>query len=332
MFLVLQCVDHLDGVFVGEDGEVGLGLEEEYFAAFLVLADALDALAGHGDAALAVGEGEEFVAGAVEYQFVAFVGHELGAVLEDDDGLAFALGGHAGDVVDGDVLVAGGEAKEYLAVVHVAVVPAFADGEGVVFVEFIVAVFEAADIPSFADEEAVVVVFHEASLETTIDVVACDIAVFADALPPAAVAVVVEPVGNFGGVAVAFIDDVDAVFDAHIVGGLLDEAAVFGVELPEAVTVALVVFAAGEEVSLLVVSLVEATLAGFGVGVADADLAVVVVVGEGAGFEAVHEVAFKDFGAVLVGADPVALAAALLVGFVLRHGRHGGQHKCGGEE
>lgn len=332
MFVVLQGMNHLEGVFVGEDGEVGLRLKEEYVAAILVFADTLDAFAGHSDAALAVGEGEEFVAGAVEDELVALVGHEFGAVLEEDDGLVLALSGHAGDVVDGDELVAAGEAEEYLAVVHVAVVPAFTDGEGAFLEEFVVAVLEAVDIPAFAGEEACVVVFHKTSLETSVDIVAGDVAFFADAFPPASMAVVVEPIGHFGGVAVTFVDDVDAVFDAHVVGSLLDKASVLGIEFPEAVAVALVVFATGEEVPLLVVGLVEAAAAGFGVCVADADGAVVIEVGEGAGLEAVDEVAFEDFGTVLVGANPVALTASLLVGFVLCDGADGCEHHGRGKE
>ena len=56
--------DELGGVVVGEDGEVGLWVEEEYVAAFFVAADPLDTTAGDGDVVFAVGEGEEFVAGA----------------------------------------------------------------------------------------------------------------------------------------------------------------------------------------------------------------------------------------------------------------------------
>lgn len=232
MFVVLQCVDHLESIFVGEDGKVGLWLKEENLAAFFVFADTLDAFAGHGDAALAVGEGEEFVAGAVEDLFVALVGHEACVVFEEYDGFTLALCCHAGDVVDGDKLVAGGEAEENLAVVHVAVMPAFLDGEGVVFEVFVVTVLEAALVPAFADELVVVVVFDESALKTAVDIVAGDETILADTFPPATVAVVVKPVGHLGGVAVALVDDIDAVFDAHIVRGLFHKSAVFGVEFP----------------------------------------------------------------------------------------------------
>lgn len=97
-------------------------------------------------------------------------------------------------------------------------------------------------------------------------------------------------------------------------------------------TVALVVFPAGKEVTLFVIGLVETTFSWFGVGIADADAAIVVEVGESAGLEAVNEFAFIDFGTVLIGTNPVALTASLFVSLVLRHSRRGGQHKCGGEE
>ena len=332
VFLKVDGLHHLDGVLVGEDGEVGLGLEEEYVAVLIVFPNALDAAASHGDAAFSVGEGEELVAGAREDGVGGLEGGEFGTVAEDDDGFGFALGGHTGDVVDGDEALFGAEEADF-AVVHHAVVPALLDGEDAVLVVFVVAMLEAAGIEAFAAQLAVVVVGHEASLEATVDVVAGDVAFVADAFPPASVAVVVGPGGDFGGVAVAFVDDMDAVLDAHIVGGLLDEAAVFGVELPEAVAVALVVFAAGKEVTLSVVGLVEAAAAGLGIGVADAHSAIVVVVGEGAGLKAVLEVALIDLGAVLVGADPVTLAATLFVDLVLGGGTDGGEHHgCGKKE
>ena len=331
MFLVAGGADHLDGVLVGEDGEVGLRFEEQNVASLVVATDALDAVARHGDVAFAVGEGEEFVAGAVEDGLEVFVSDEFLSVAQEDDGLGLALGGHAGDVVDGDE-GGGGGGDEDFAVVHHAVVPAFLDDEVAVFEVAVVAVFESAGVVAFACEIAVFVVFHEASFDVAVDIVGCDVAVLADALPPASVAAVVLPEGHLGGVAAAVEDDVSAVLDAHAVGGFLDEASVFGEEAPESVAVALVVFAAGEEVSLLVVGLVEATAAGFGVGVADADGAVVIVVGEGAGLEAVLEVALEDFGAVLVGADPVALAAALFVDLVLGSGAGGGEHQGCSEE
>ena len=85
-------MDHLDGVFVGEDGEGGLGLEEEYLAAFVVFAQALYAAACHHDAALAVGQREELVAGAVEDAVALVLGGELLSVLlEDDDGSCLVL-------------------------------------------------------------------------------------------------------------------------------------------------------------------------------------------------------------------------------------------------
>ena len=86
-----------------------------------------------------------------------------------------------------------------------------------------------------------------------------------------------------------------AVFDAHLVGGFLDEASALVVELPEAVAVALVVGAGGEEVALFVVGLVAAYAPGFAVGVAYTHRAVVVVVCEDACLLAVDEGAFVDF-------------------------------------
>lgn len=332
VFLILQRVDHLERIFVGEDGEVGLWLKEEYLAAFLVFPDTLDAFASHGDAALAVGKREEFVTGAVEDQFVALVCHKACVVFEEYVGFSLALCCHAGDIVDGDKLVACGEAEEDFTVVHIAVMPAFLDGEDVVFEVFVVAMLETALVPAFADELVVIVVFDESALEATVDIVAGDETILADAFPPAAVAVVVEPVGHFGGVAVALIDDVDAIFDTHIVRGLFHKTAVFGVEFPQSVTVALVVFSTGKHVSLFVIGLVEAAFSRFGIGIADADGAVVVEIGEGAGLEAVDEFTLIDFGTVLVGANPVSLTASLFVSLVLRHSRRGGQHKCGGEE
>lgn len=319
-------LNHLDGVFVGEDGEVGLWLEKEDVATLVILAEALDATACHGDMALDIGKGEELVAGAREDGVVALEGGELGAVAQEHDGLGFALGGHAGDIMDGDKAGLGGGAKEDFTVVHYAVVPAFFDSEGAVFEIFVVAMLEAAAVEAFAAELAVLVVCDEAPLKATIDVVACDIAVFADTFPPAAVAVVVGPGGHLGGVAVALVDDVAAFLDTHVVGGFLDKTAVFGIELPETVAVALVVFAAGEEVTLLVVGFVETPLAGFGVGVAHAHGAIMVVVGESAGLKAIFKVAFENLGAVLVGAEPVTLAAALIVDLVLGDGAGDGEH------
>lgn len=330
MLFEAERADHLDGIFVGEDGEVGLGVEDDDVAALAVLADALDAVAGHGNLAFAVGEGEEFVAGTRGHEVVVLLGDELGAVAEEEAGLGFALGGEAGDVVNGDELRLG-RGEKYLAVVHDAEVPVFLDGEGAVLVVFVIAVLEAAAIGSLAVELAVVVVGHEAALEGTVDVVGGDVALLAEAFPPAAVAVVVGPVGHLDGVSVGLEDDVGTVLDTHLVGGFLHQVAVFGVEAPESVAVALVVFAAGEEAALLVVGFVEALLAGNGVGVADAHGAVVVVVGEGASLEAVDEVALVDFGAVLVGANPVALAAPLLVDLVLGCGADGGEHHGSGE-
>ena len=306
-------------------------LEEKYVATFVVLADALDAFACHHDAALAVGEGEEFVAGAVEDEVGALVGHQTGAVAQEDDGLSFALGGETGHFEDGDEAFLGAE-EAYLAVGHDAVVPVFTDGEDAILVVFVVAMFESIGVEAFAGQTAVVIVFDEASLKTTVDISAGDVAFFADAAPPAAVTVVVGPGGDFGGVAVVLKDDMTSVFDAHIVGSFLQEAAVFGIELPEAVAVALVVFSAGEEVALLVVSLMQATFAGFAVGVADADGAVVVIVSEDAGLEAVLEIALENLGAVLVGTDPMTLTAALLVDLVLGNGTGGGEHHGRDEE
>ena len=329
--MVFEGVDHFDGILVGEDGEVGLRLKEEYVASFVVLADALDAVAGHHDAALSVGEGEEFAAGAMEDDVGGLVDDKLLAVAEDDDGLSFALGCHTGNLVDGDPAGFWG-AKEYCAVVHQAVGPLFLDGEVAVFKVVVVSVFEAVGIESFAGQLAGFAVFHQSALEAAVDVVAGDVALFADAAPPTAMAVVVGPAGDLGSVAVMFEDDVVAVFDAHLVGGLLDETSVLGVEFPEAVAVALVVFAAGEESALLVEGFVKAALAGLGVSVADAHGAVVVVVGEDTGLEAVLEVALENFGAVLVGADPMPLAATLFVDLVLGHGTGGSEQHGRGEK
>ena len=331
MFLETDGLNHLDGILVGEDGEVGLGLEEEYVAVFVVLADALYAAAGHGDAALAVGQGEELVAGARGHNVVALQGGELDTVAQEDDGLGLALCCHAGDVVDGDIARFRG-LEEDIPVIHHAVVPVFLDGEGAVLVVFVVAVLEASAVVALAAQLSVVVIGHETTFEAAIDIVAGDVAILAHAFPPAAMSVVVGPGSHLGSVAVVLEDDVAAILDAHLVIGFFDEAAVLGVELPEAVAVALVVFATGEEPSLLVVCFVHATLAGLGIGVADAHGAVMVIVGEDTGLEAVLEIAFENLGAVLVGADPVALAATLFVNLVLGCGADGGEHHGRGKE
>lgn len=329
--LVLAAADHLEAVLVGEDGEVGLRLEDENLAAFGILGNALHAAHGDEYAALVVGVGEELVAEAVVEGFGAFVRHLLAAVLEVYDGLCFALRGEASYVAHGDELGVGGE-EAHLAVAESTVIPGLVDGHVAVLEEAVGTVAEAVLVEALADEEAVVVVLHKASLEAAADVGAGDVALLADALPPAAMTVIVGPVGHLGGVALGGVYDVEAVFDAHLVFGLLNEAAVLVEELPLAVAVALVVGAGGQQVTLLVESLVAADAAGLGIGVAYAHGAVVVVIGEDAGLKAVGEGAFVDFGAVLVGAYPMPLAAALLVNLVLSHSADGGQQHSGGEE
>ena len=191
---------------------------------------------------------------------------------------------------------------------------------------------EAVLVVAYAADEALLVELDQLAFEAAVDIGAGDVAFGTDALPPAAMAVVVAPMGYLGGVAGLGVDDVEAVLDAHAVVGFLDEAAVLGVELPEAVAVAAVVVATGQQVALLVVGLVVAAHARLGVGVADAEGAVGVVVKKGAGFLAVEEVALVDLGAVLVGADPMALAAALVVNLVLGGGAEAEEHQCGQKE
>lgn len=294
VFLVLVAARHFEAVLVGEYGEVGLRLEDEDVATLVVLGGALHAVHGHEDAALAVGVGEGLVAETVVEGFGALVRDFLGAVLEVDDDLGFALWCETCDVEDGDELGVGCQ-QAYASVGEGAVGPALVDDEVAVFEVAAGAVTEAVLVEAFADEEAVVVVLDEASFDAAADVDGGDVAVLADALPPAAVTVVVGPVGHFGGVALGGVDDVWAVFDAHLVGGFFDEASLLVEEFPEAVAVALVVGACGEEVALLVEGFVAAHAAGLAVGVADADGAVVVVVGEDAGLKAVDEGAFVDF-------------------------------------
>ena len=328
---VLGAAYHFEAVFVGVDGEVGLRLEDEDVAAFVVFGYALYAAEGDEYAALAVGVGEVFGADAVVDGFCGFAADEFGAVFEHDDGLGFALRGEAGDVEDGDV--DGFVCQEAdAAVCHGAVVPDLVDGDALGVEVAVGAVFEAVGVVAVAHEGSVVVVFDESAFEAAVEVSASDVAFGADAFPPAAVAVVVAPVGHLGSVALGGEDDVQAVFDAHAVFGLFDDASVGGEELPPSVAVALVVLSASEQVALFVVGFVCADSARHGVCVAQAHAAVVVVVGEGAGLLAVDEVAFEDFAAVLVGAHPVALATALFVNLVLRHGSDGSQQQCGGEE
>ena len=322
---------HLDAVFVGEDGEVGLRLKEQYVALLGVLGDALHGAAGHHDAALAVGAVEELVADALVEEVGALEGGFLAAVAEDEEHLVLALRGEADDVVDGDELLVGGE-QAHLAVGHHAVLPALVDGHLALLVVVVAAVLEAVLVVAYAADKALLVELDQLAFEAAVDIGAGDVAFGADALPPAAVAVVVAPMGYLGGVAGLGVDDVEAVLDAHAVVGFLDEAAVLGVELPEAVAVAAVVVATGQQAALLVVGLVVAAHARLGVGVADAEGAVGVVVKKGAGFLAVEEVALVDLGAVLVGADPMALAAALVVNLVLGGGAEAEEHQCGQKE
>lgn len=322
---------HFDAVLVGEDGEVGLRLKEQYVALLGVFGKALDGATGHHDAALAVGAVEQLVADALIEEVGALMGDYFAAVAEDNSYFGFAQRGKADDVVDGDELLVGSE-HAHASVGHHAVLPALVDGELAFFVVLVGAVLEALEVVAFAGQEVIVVIFDKGAFETAVDIGTGDVALGADALPPAAVAMVVAPMGHLGGVAFGGVDDMEAVLDAHAVGGFFDESAVLGIELPEAVAVAAVVVAAGQQVALLVVGLMVATHTGFGIDVADADGAVGVVIKEGAGFQAVNEVTFVDFGAVFVGANPMALASALGVDFVLCGGTEAEEHQRGHEE
>lgn len=330
--LVLAAAHHFEAVLVEVDGEGGLGFEDEDVAPFGVGGGCLDGVEVDHDAVFAVGGDEELGAEAVVDGLGGFEGFEGGAVAEEEQGFGFAFGGEADDVEDGDELWVGGEEAD-AAVGEGAVVPGFFDGEGVGLEALGEAVLEAVVVEAAAGEVALVVVFDEGAFHTAVVVGGGDVALSDEAFPPASVAVAVEPVGGFGGVARGGVDDVETFFDAHIVGGFLDEVAVGGEELPLAVAVALVVGAAGEEATLLIIGFVGADAAWSGEGVADADSAVGVVVGEGASLKAVDEVAFKDFGAVFVGTHPVALSATLVVHLVLsRGGAEDEQAGCGKEE
>lgn len=331
LVVVVAAAHHLDAVLVGEDGEVGLRLKEQYVALFGVLAETLHSTAGHHDAALAVGAVEEFVADALVEEVCAFKADFFGAVVEDKDYFVFALRGEADNVVDGDEFLVRGE-QAHFAVGHHAVLPALVDGYLALLIVIVGSVFQAVLVVAYAADKSLLVELDQLAFEAAVDIEAGDVSFGADAFPPAAVAVVVAPMGDLGGVACLGVDDMETVLDAHAVVGFLDEASVLGVELPEAVAVASVVVATDQQVALLVVGFMVAAHAGFGISVADAECAVGVVVKEGAGFLAVDEVALVDFGAVLVGADPVALAATLVVYLVLGGGAEAEEHQCGQKE
>ena len=106
--------------------------------------------------------------------------------------------------------------------------------------------------------------------------------------------------------------------DTHLVVSQLDELALLGVELPQAVAVFLIEGAGGQEVAGGVVDGVGADFAGHGIDIGDAHGAVGVVVSKGAGLHAVDEGAFVDFGPFEVGFEPVALTTTLIVNLVLR--------------
>ena len=122
-------------------------------------------------------------------------------------------------------------------------------------------------------------------------------------------AAVVFPSGNFDGVAFGGEDDVGTLFDAHAVGGYLEQPALLVVDVPDAVAVFLIVIALSQQMAFLVVGLVLAEASWVGVGVPDFQGSVGVVVVECASFLAVDKIAFEDAAAVLVGLDPVALSA-----------------------
>lgn len=327
----MAAANHFDTVLVGEDGEVGLWFKEKYIAAFIVFAHALDGTTGHHNTAFAVGTVEEFVADTVEHQFGIFEGGELATVVEHDDNFGLALRGEACDVMDGDELLLGGE-HTYASIGHQTVLPTLVDSELSVLEVLVFTVFEAGEIVSVAAEKALFVVLDEASFKTTVDISAGDVALTADAFPPAAMAMVVAPVGHFGGVALLGIDDVDTILDAHAIVGFFDKATVFSIKLPMSVAIAAVILASSDQTALFVESFMVATHAGFGVDIAHTYRSVGVIVGESACFLSVEEVALIDFCAILVEAYPVALASALTVDLVLSGGLKRGKKQHGGEK
>ena len=317
LFLQLETVKHLQTVFVRVHDEVRSGIEAEDFAAFGVAGSADYQISGHHDAGLFVGKGETPVADMGVESFGFFVVDEGGSVRQINDSLVLAMGQHIVNIVDGEVTLFG-DGEAHFAVAQGAVVPGLVHHKDAFLVVAVLPVTFAVDVVALADQLAFIIVFHQLALYSSTHVGSGDVAFGAKAFPPATMSAVVGPIGDLGGVAIGVEDDLQPMADTHLIVSQLDELALLGVELPQAVAVFLIEGAGGQEVAGGVVDGVGADFAGHGIDVGNAHGAVGVVVSKGAGLHAVDEGAFVDFGPFEVGFEPVALTTTLIVNLVLR--------------
>ena len=150
--------------------------------------------------------------------FGLFLVDELGAVGEVDNCFFLSEGCHIVDVVDRYKSLFGNHETDQ-AVFEVAHAPGLVHHELLVLVVFEMAVAVAFSVVAFANKLLVVVIFHQTSFDATMHIGGSDVAFLSQALPPAAVTVVVAPIAYFGGVAVGGERNLDAVSDTHFIGG-----------------------------------------------------------------------------------------------------------------